>query len=509
MDQNGQIEKFKLTRKRGSLFEEDDEEFEKLIKRSKQGNPIIKQKIPSKPPRKRQSKQKKIAKPLQKEHDETVEGEVNVIEQEKKTNSRVINSKPNDASDIKLEGKPRGRPKGKQSAKAKPQPTKKNEVIKSAPKPKVKVPAKSKIQSEDSISLLDILNVNNSLNDEADEIQDNEDEEFSFSLTPSKPTRRSKPVKKSADGPLVHKNKLVKPTKKSIDPKVSKPTRRTKTISNREVTTDKPIDPPQSVNDDEYLDDQMDIIPNFEPYNIPNDHVETTHVPLNDSRPKPTNGRKSITHKDKKPRRLSLSFRGKRLSNIKGNDILPHDDIPLNEYHNHLDPNLPTPHKLKTLLTWICKKLLAGKKKCKDEEKVKRLLQSVLDGTLDVNWWGGETDGVELDDETKDRISYLKDKNDELTTELELIARLQENHQSVFEEFHIPKVGAIIPVCDTNQQTLIKVIDERTKKLTKLMERSRVMKDLSQRVIERRDEVWAFELKNECKIDAIELLRML
>lgn len=523
MDQNVQIEKFKLTRKRGSLFEEDEEEIEKLIKRSKLGklsnlNSKIQNKIPIKPKLKPKLKVSKL-KSYDKLDDELPDIEIDIEKQNLSKRRKFKSDLKNDDKSKQFVNKVK--PRIKTTTKAT------TTTGKVPPKSKPKIKINNQLQSDDSISLLDILDVDNQ-NSSNVEDEDEDEDEFTFSLSTTKPKSKLKLVEKlvnQEDQIINDKSKKdIKELKfKSIPKnKSSKSSRNIKTIN---MNTSNGIGKVNRIEREKFnkITEQNketnytnEILKSPYPiYEIPTDHVETIQVPLNDddynNNIVKKSNRGNVIHMEKKPRRLSLSFRGKRLSNIKGNEVLPHDEIPINEYHNHLDPNLPTPHKLKTLLIWICKKLLSkgtkGKGKCKDEVKIKELLKNVEEGTLDINWWGGEE--VELDDETKDRIKFLKEKNEELSNELKTIIKLKDNNDYGIGELEIPKVPEFDEICNFEKQSVIKIIDERTQKLSKLMNQSRIIEDLSNRVIELRNEVLAFELKNECKIDPIELLRML
>lgn len=529
---NGRRLGIKLTSSKRSIFEQDDDDIEQLIKRSKQDSLKNKQKQKknninisldiSKAEKKSTIKTTKRSTKLPSNKSNIEAKAINQDEEQQKANAdesraktqkNVTIAKRNDSGAPKKRGRPKKAPVEQtslneeeklekkpvaqmveQKAKSKPiKESKKAEAAKKELKKQKKTSSSIDTSADESISLLEALEISSD-DDGHDSDKRNEDEIFSFSI---KPTKKSKKYTKAP-------HEGTTPTRKSQRVKAQTP--QVKKTSNTKSKA--------RLQSAEYSEDV--VIPSIEETtaenepNHPKDHLETIQVPLESARSNMV--KVSRRESTATPRRQSLVSRGRRLSSMKGNSILPHDDVPISEYYKHLDYSLPMPHKLKTLVTWICQKLLndSAKKivKLKDEAKVLSLLESIKNDSLEIDWWGGQNKDEEfIDMETKARIDFLAKKNQQFLRDIEYSQNFNVKSLPIWVEPEVIE-PQIETVCDDDKMNVINQVRARFDKWKKFVEQSRVIEDLSERVTEMRNEIQAYELKRQCTVDAVELLRL-
>lgn len=114
-------------------------------------------------------------------------------------------------------------------------------------------------------------------------------------------------------------------------------------------------------------------------------------------------------------RRSSLGNRGKRVSSIgNGFTAVPHDKVPTNEFYKHLDSDLPDPHRMRQLLTWVAKRVFEEDKNKHFKRKNKlpteeitalniakvikeEIVKDLSDGKINISWWNRSDDQDEED----------------------------------------------------------------------------------------------------------------
>lgn len=498
--ESGQIERFKLTRKKGSLFEEDDAEIAKLVQRSKQERGV-------KSPRGRPLKKDKGSKTVSKAPKKGTE------EDKQSTEATEADKASDDANLPAKRRQVAAAEKKKSTGRAVGRPRKVPDTATASKVKKAKSPLKKKQVNniaEKGVSLLEILDM--SIANGGEEELEEEEEEFNLAIEPVKIPRVKgnnmveTPVESVSNPAITLKptGRRGRPKKagKGIASKKNAPAKKGKQqprLHIKETPTAASIEPENEIPHTE----QGDVLEVDDPLGDTGEYSESKtalrvpHADLETVRRSP--------RKSRVPRRQSLASRGRRLSNVLGPPLLPHEEVPISAFHSHLDPMLPTPHKLKTLLGWVCRRLLA-KGKC-DEDKVRALLQAVEGDNLDVDWWGEETSEV-VDPATRARVEALQGQSQQLEKELREIERMQQKpmEETAFEIPHAPRARE---VCSPEQEKEIAKAETRMEKLNLLKDRVAVVEDLAERVRERRNEIQARKIKNQCRVDPIELLRML
>ena len=271
---------------------------------------------------------------------------------------------------------------------------------------------------------------------------------------------------------------------------------------------------------------------------IMNKKVETIIIPLKDAN-------EDTSNSNIKLRRSSLTARGRRLSSV-GNGFVatPHDDIPNNELHKHIDMSLPDSHKLKQLLVWLGKRLIKQgwgdefENEQDDDVKMKakmicqiileEFVNDLIQGQIDVDWWGSSKP-VRIANEP---IIVHKNKenveNENKLTFYENEAKKLEREEKIWQELKVKNTGTehdlILKEIQSAQPTfvsderypleenkklqdLVEVSGGRVNKLERLVHRLQVSNELIQRVMSQKNELVAQQIKQQSRIDALDLLR--
>lgn len=193
-------------------------------------------------------------------------------------------------------------------------------------------------------------------------------------------------------------------------------------------------------------------------------------------------------------RRSSLGNRGKRVSSIgNGFSAVPHDKVPTNEFYKHLDSDLPDPHKMRQLLTWVAKRVfdedknkhIKRKNKLPTEEitalniaKVikEELVKDLSDGKINISWWNrpdeDDEDDTNNDGNKLEKTLVPNEKNvknakvlNELKEKLEILKKDSSNWEKyINKKIDIPTASNdldSIPTM-TNDELYKKIIDSST-----------------------------------------------
>ncbi|KAK9384070.1 Mis12-Mtw1 protein family-domain-containing protein [Kockiozyma suomiensis] len=165
-------------------------------------------------------------------------------------------------------------------------------------------------------------------------------------------------------------------------------------------------------------------------------HSTTTtfSLPLTDT---PMIRRNKELRQQQSNRRSSLGMRGKRASSLSNGLVaVPHQDIKSDEFHKHLDADLPDPHRMRQLLSWCAHRVLEQDKEDDKKKKQKRnasqqspataiarvieeeLLKDLADGRISTSWWSRPDDGDRPKKPNPQNVASLE-KLDEFKKRLE------------------------------------------------------------------------------------------
>lgn len=278
---------------------------------------------------------------------------------------------------------------------------------------------------------------------------------------------------------------------------------------------------------------------------VMNKNVETVIVPLKDEISKADNSNTNI-----KLRRSSLASRGRRLSAV-GNGFMatPHDDIPADELHKHVDISLPDSHKLKQLLVWLSKRLIKqgwdGDLIADDEDddvksKSKMICKIILEefvddliqGRADVDWWGSiKTNNRHTNSlnepiivhenkenvENANKLAFYDNELKKLQREKKIWQELKAKNTNTESDIFLKEIQSSRPIQISDNdypakeikelEDTIRVSYERTDKLERLVHRLQVSNDLIQRIMERKNRLVAEQMKQQSQIDVLDLLK--
>ena len=278
--------------------------------------------------------------------------------------------------------------------------------------------------------------------------------------------------------------------------------------------------------------------------------AETYTIPLRDE---------DVSNSEIKPRRASLASRGRRMSSI-GNGFvaMPHDDIPIEKLHEHIDMSLPDSYKLKQLLVWISKRMLKSMdfigepgddydvNEDEDEddevnEKYKMICQELFEeivndlttGRIDIDWWGSQSDSgqpiapeqSEEDIENAKKLTFYENEVKKMERELKVWEEIENRPKSLPFENVLQKLEEMKRDEDSTDDSVInsvklreedeQLVDdvrlafERIGKLERLMHRSQKCQEAMSRVRELRNNALADVIREQSRCDPIALLRML
>jgi hypothetical protein len=282
--------------------------------------------------------------------------------------------------------------------------------------------------------------------------------------------------------------------------------------------------------------------------------AETYTIPLRDE---------DVSNSEIKPRRASLASRGRRMSSI-GNGFvaMPHDDIPIEKLHEHIDMSLPDSYKLKQLLVWISKRMLksmdfigessddydVNEDEDEDEdeddevnEKYKMICQELFEevvndlttGRIDIDWWGSQSDSgqpiapeqSEEDIENAKKLTFYENEVKKMERELKVWEEIENRPKSRPFENVLQKLEQMKRDEDSTEDSVINSVKlreedeqlvndvrlafERIGKLERLMHRSQKCQEAIGRVRELRNNALADVIREQSMCDPIALLRML
>lgn len=271
---------------------------------------------------------------------------------------------------------------------------------------------------------------------------------------------------------------------------------------------------------------------------IMNKKVETIIIPLKDAN-------EDTSNSNIKLRRSSLTARGRRLSSV-GNGFIatPHDDIPNNELHKHIDMSLPDSHKLKQLLVWLSKRLIKqgwddnfdnekdddvrqkGKMIC--EIILKEFVDDLIQGRVDVDWWGsGKSLKVANEPiivhknkenvENEKKLSFYENEVKKLEREEKIWQELKIKNTSAEHDLILKEIQSNQPVHISDEkfipeeneklQNMVATSSDRADKLERLVHRLQVSNELIQRIMTQKNKLVAQQIKQQSQIDALDLLR--
>lgn len=271
---------------------------------------------------------------------------------------------------------------------------------------------------------------------------------------------------------------------------------------------------------------------------IMNKKVETIIIPLKDTV-------EDTSNSNIKLRRSSLTARGRRLSSV-GNGFVatPHDDIPNNELHKHIDMSLPDSHKLKQLLVWLGKRLIKQgwgdefENEQDDDVKIKakmicqiileEFVNDLIQGRVDVDWWGS-TKTVRVANEpiivhknkenveNEDKLAFYENEAKKLEREEKIWQELKVKNMSTEHDLILKEIQSAQPSVVTDErfkpeenkklQDLVEISGGRVNKLERLVHRLQVSNELIQRIMNQKNELVAQQIKKQSRIDALDLLR--
>lgn len=282
-------------------------------------------------------------------------------------------------------------------------------------------------------------------------------------------------------------------------------------------------------------------------------NVETIMIPLK-------NDINDTSNNNIKLRRSSLNARGRRLSSVgNGFTAIPHDDIPIDELHKHIDLTLPDSHKLKQLLVWITKRLINqgwnqqnidNKEKGEenydndyDDDELKskgnaickiileEFVDDLIQGRVDIDWWGSSKSSStkSLNDpiivhknkanvENENKLIFYENELKKLQRESKIWQELKVKNIGTEYDLLLKEIETSVPptsVLDKDSQVeennrlknIINSSCERIEKFERLVHRLNVSNDLIQRIMLQKNRLIAEKLKEQSQIDVLELLR--
>jgi hypothetical protein len=278
--------------------------------------------------------------------------------------------------------------------------------------------------------------------------------------------------------------------------------------------------------------------------------AETYTIPLRDE---------DVSNSEIKPRRASLASRGRRMSSI-GNGFvaMPHDDIPIEKLHEHIDMSLPDSYKLKQLLVWISKRMLKSmdfigepgddydvnedddeddevneKYKMICQELFEEIVNDLTTGRIDIDWWGSQSDSgqpiapeqSEEDIENAKKLTFYENEVKKMERELKVWEEIENRPKSLPFENVLQKLEEMKRDEDSTDDSVINSVKlreedeqlvndvrlafERIGKLERLMHRSQKCQEAMSRVRELRNNALADVIREQSMCDPIALLRML
>ncbi|GAV27731.1 hypothetical protein PMKS-001199 [Pichia membranifaciens] len=271
---------------------------------------------------------------------------------------------------------------------------------------------------------------------------------------------------------------------------------------------------------------------------IMNKKVETIIIPLKDAN-------EDTSNSNIKLRRSSLTARGRRLSSV-GNGFVatPHDDIPNNELHKHIDMSLPDSHKLKQLLVWLGKRLIKHgwgdefENEQDDDVKMKakmicqiileEFVNDLIQGQIDVDWWGSSKTVRIANEpiivhknkenvENENKLNFYENEAKKLEREEKIWQELKVKNTGTEHDLVLKEIQSPQPTFVSNErypleenkklQDLVEVSGGRVNKLERLVHRLQVSNQLIQRIMSQKNELVAQQIKQQSRIDALDLLR--
>ncbi|ONH70230.1 Kinetochore protein mis13 [Pichia kudriavzevii] len=210
-------------------------------------------------------------------------------------------------------------------------------------------------------------------------------------------------------------------------------------------------------------------------------------------------------------RRSSLASRGRRLSNL-GNGFQgePHESIPINELHKHMDISLPEPIRLKQLIVWISKRMMKEEKWAKQKTLIDNFIKKIIDGKVDIDWWVDDDDDDD-DDGGDGGGGGDCEKNEE---EGGSLGKEAEDVSAVLK-VDIPNVDWEEPINKTIETPNTPVLPEltavwrRLRKFERCISRIHKIHEMVRRVSEHKEDVIVQELENESRIDISKIFGVL